>query len=107
MYNTAADLRSRPHRTDIKGPLVVFVVVLVVAFVGCRSPRDRIDPHRWVRAGREGAGHRRRWIHPMQQEARYTPVDTGATGSPVPVYIEHNAHSNCFYTPNFDITIIL
>lgn len=42
----------------------------------------------------------------MQQEARYTPVDTGQrrrkSSSGVP---EHNARSNCFYIPNFNIIL--
>lgn len=43
----------------------------------------------------------------MQQEARYTPVDTvqhrrkSSSGMP-----EHNARSNCFYIPNFNTLCI-
>jgi len=44
----------------------------------------------------------------MQQEARYTPVDTGQrrrkSSSGVP---EHNARSNCFYIPNFNIILYI
>lgn len=43
----------------------------------------------------------------MQQEARYTPVDTGqhrrksSSGM-----LKHNARSNCFYIPNFNTLCI-
>jgi len=45
-------------------------------------------------------------VYNMQQEARYTPVDAGQrrrkSSSGVP---EHNARSNCFYIPNFNIKL--
>jgi len=44
----------------------------------------------------------------MQQEARYTPVDTGQrrrkSSSGLP---EHNARSNCFCIPNFNIILCM
>lgn len=47
-------------------------------------------------------------IYNMQQEARYTPVDTGQrrrkSSSGVP---EYNARSNCFYIPNFNIILYI
>lgn len=40
-----------------------------------------------------------------QQEARYTPVDTGALQEVQFRCIERNAHTNCFYIPNFNTCI--